>query len=94
MDITNITKHQPSNRHCMEKAEQCMSARICKPCKPRGDPTGGGKARWSTSSTTDPPNNPQSEVDQPVDTLKRILMHDRNTFVEGFELVRRTKYIS
>ena len=78
----------------MEKAEQCMSAHTSKPCKPRGDPTGGGKARWSKSPPTDPPNDPQSELDQPVDTLKRILMHDRDTFVQGFDLIKNKIYLT
>ena len=68
----------------MEKAEQCMSMHHC---KPRGDPVGGGRTRWSKCSPTNPPNNPQYEVDKPVGTLKRILMHDKDTFTQGFDLI-------
>ena len=83
-ELVDITNHQPSKRHFMEKAEQCMSMHHC---KPRGDPVGGGKTRWSKCSPTNPPNNPQSEVDKPVDTLKRILTHDKDTFTQGFDLI-------
>ena len=84
-ELVDITNLQPvSKRLCMEKAKQCMSKQHC---KPRGDPVGGAKTRWSKNSVTNPPSNPQSELDKPVDTLKRILMHDKDTFVEGFELI-------
>ena len=87
-EVVDITNLQPvSKRCCMEKAERYMSKQRSNPCKARGDPVAGGKIRWSKTTDTIPPNNPQSVDDKPVDTLKRILIHDKDTFVQGFELI-------
>ena len=86
VDITNL---QPvSKRHCMEQAERSIAKQApTKSAHTRGNPAGAANARWTKKSATCTPSTPQPEVDRPVDTLKRIITHDKATFDKGLELI-------
>ena len=49
----------------------------------RGDATATAKARWDPKPAITS-NDSEADVDKPVDTLKRILKHDK-TFDNGFD---------
>ncbi len=66
----------------MDKAEKYITKQLPKNGA-RGNATAAAKARWTTKSI----NTPNDLEDKPVDTLKRILMHDKTTFDNGFDLI-------
>ena len=65
-------------RACMDKAEKRVTKQLSKNAA-RGDSIAPAKARWTPKPATTP-NDPE-DVDKPVDTLKRILMHDKTTLI-------------
>ena len=70
-DITNLQR--VDKRASMDKAEKRMTRQHSKHSA-RGDATAAAKARWDPKPTI---TSNVSDVDKPVDTLKRILNHDK-----------------
>ncbi len=66
----------------MDKAEKRMQH---SKNSARGDATAAAKARWAPNPAIT--SNDPDDVDKPVDTLKRILTHDKATFDNGFDLI-------
>ena len=80
-DITNL---EPiDKRASMDKAEKKMTRQHSKHSA-RGDATAAAKARWDPKPAITS-NDSDADVDEPVDTLKRILKHDKTTFDIGFD---------
>lgn len=67
----------------MDKAEKRMTRQHSKHSA-RGDAKAAAKARWHPRPAITL-NGSEVDVDKPVDTLKRILNHDKTTFDNGFE---------